>query len=93
MSTDTATHRLTVRDLDPDDVAALKAAAAAAGQSLNAYLRELLHTRARAEHNRAVLDSLPTEPAPALVGLDPAADVRALRDERDAHDGHRGPNR
>ncbi|MHA6800533.1 FitA-like ribbon-helix-helix domain-containing protein [Bounagaea algeriensis] len=67
MSTDAATHRLAVRDLDPDDVAALKAAAAAAGQSSNAYLRELL--RARVEHDRAVLQTPPTEPTPALTGL------------------------
>lgn len=87
MSTDG--NRITVRDLAPDDVATLKDAAAAAGRSLNTYLRELLHAHARAEHNRAVLAALPSEPAPGLADFDPAAEVRAARDERDTHDGHR----
>ncbi|QGK70853.1 hypothetical protein GIY23_16200 [Allosaccharopolyspora coralli] len=88
-------HRLTIREVDPADVDALKAAASAAGRSLNAYLRAVLHDHARTARNRRLLAALDHDHGEQALpaDLDAAAEVRALRDERDAVDDQRAGTR
>lgn len=73
--------RITVRDLDPADVAALKAEAAELGTSLNRLAAETLHRRARTARNRRLLRAVAT--AGHAVEVDAVAEVRALREGRD----------
>lgn len=79
---------ITVRDLDPADVAALKAEAADRGTSLNRLAAEVLHRRARTARNRALLRAIAAA-GHAPVEVDAVAEVRAVRGERDELDAHR----
>lgn len=83
---------ITVRDLDPADVSALKAEAAERDTSLNRLVAEVLHRRARTARNRALLRSV-AEAGHAPLDFDAVAEVRALRGERDALDTQRSDER
>lgn len=82
------TERLTVREIPEGDYALLKAAAAREGMSLSGYTRNFLHELAMREHNRQLLASIgsSSEGAEFFDGVDAVAEVRAIREERDAHD-------
>lgn len=73
---------ITVRDLDPADVEALKAEAGRVGMSLNRLAREVLHRRARTARNRRLLRAVGAA-GHAPVAVDSVAEVRALREDRD----------
>lgn len=74
--------RITVRDLAPADVAALKDEAAELGVSLNRLAAETLHRRARTARNRRLLRAVGTA-GHDPVEVDAVAEVRALREGRD----------
>lgn len=78
---------ITVRDLDPDDVAALKAEAAERDTSLNRLVGELVHRRARTARNRALLRAV-GEAGHAPLEIDAVAEIRELRASRDDRDAH-----
>ncbi|GAB3676383.1 hypothetical protein [Saccharopolyspora tripterygii] len=79
---------ITVRDLDPDDVAALKAEAAARDTSLNRLVGELVHQRARTARNRALLRAVGSS-GDSSLDVDAVAEVRALRNAHDELDSRR----
>ncbi|TWF94986.1 hypothetical protein [Saccharopolyspora dendranthemae] len=79
---------ITVRDLDPDDVAVLKAEAAARDTSLNRLVGELVHRRARTARNRALLRAVGSA-GHASPEVDAVAEIRALRGAHDELDSRR----
>lgn len=64
-----ATEILQVRDVDSEDLAVLRQRAAAAGKSLSAYVRELLHDEAGRPTNAEVVARIADED-PVEVGVD-----------------------
>ncbi len=83
--------KLTIRDLDPHDHDALKEAAARSGRSLNRYVAELLHDRARVERNRSLFAAVAAQDGSDLPAVDSLAEVRAVRTERENRAPDRGP--
>jgi hypothetical protein len=73
---------LTIRDLDPEDVDALKREAAERSTSLNRLVGELVDRHARTVRNRALLRAV-REASHAPVEVDTVGEIRALRDDRD----------
>lgn len=82
---DVVTDKLTIRDVDEDDLDLLKAAARERGSSLNRYVTELLHDQARREHHRRLFATVAAQERD-LAPFDSTAEVRAMRDEKDAND-------
>ncbi|MDV6013742.1 hypothetical protein [Haloechinothrix sp. LS1_15] len=77
--------KLTIRDVDERDLAILKAAAKDQGTSLNRYVSNVLHEQALREHHRRLFAAV-AEQERDIEPFDSAAEVRSMRDEKDADD-------
>lgn len=82
---DGVTDKLTIRDVDEKDLDTLKAAAADQGTSLNRYVARVLHQQAARERHRKLFAAIGAQEG-ELAPFDAVAEVRAMRNERDAQD-------
>lgn len=67
------------------DLAILREAARRCGISLNRYVSSVLRERAQQERHRSLCAAIAAQ-EPDLPPSDAVAEVRAMRDEKDAHD-------
>lgn len=79
------TGRLTVRDVPEQDLAVLREAARRHDVSLNRYVLSVLHEQAQQERHRSLFAAVAAQ-EPDLPPTDAVAEVRAMRDDKDAHD-------
>ena len=77
--------KITIRDVDEADLDILKVAARERGTSLNRYVTGLLHEQAQIEHHRQLFATIAAQQRD-LHPFDSVAEVRAMRDEKDAED-------
>lgn len=84
---DGVADKLTIRDVDEKDLDTLKAAAAEQGTSLNRYVARLLHEQAARERHRKLFAAIEAQEG-EFAPFDAVAEVRAMRDEKDAQDRH-----
>lgn len=81
--------KLTIRDVDENDLDILKEAARERGTSLNRYVAGVLHNQALQEHHRRLFAAVASQER-ELSPFDSVAEVRAMRDEKDAEDSGSG---
>jgi hypothetical protein len=78
MSESTETGIIQVRDVDPATLAVLRDRARSLGQSLSAYLRDLMDADAAAETNAEVIARIARDRESVDLSMD---DILAARDE------------
>lgn len=79
------TDKLTIRDMDESDLEILRRAAQEQGTSLNRYVTGVLHEQAQREHHRSLFAAVAAQERD-LPSFDSVAEIRAMRDEKDAED-------
>ncbi len=78
MNESTETGIIQVRDVDPATLVVLRDRARSLGQSLSAYLRDLMDADAAAETNAEVIARIARDREPVNLSMD---DILAARDE------------
>lgn len=78
MSEPTETGIIQVRDVDPATLVVLRDRARSLGQSLSAYLRDLMDADAAAETNAEVIARIARDREPVDLAMD---DILAARDD------------
>lgn len=82
---DGMSERLTIRDVNDDDLSVLKSVAQEQGTSLNKYVTSVLHEHAQRERHKRLFAAVAAQDDD-VPPYDAVAEVRAMRVERDAED-------
>ncbi len=77
--------RLTIRDVNDDDLSVLKSVAREQGTSLNKYVTSVLHEHAQRERHKRLFAAVAAQDED-VSPYDAVAEVRAMRAEKDAED-------